>query len=113
MLSGLSVNRDVVELLHLMGARDTYVAKRFQSYVLIAALPASVIAGGLAVATILAIGAVSQPSSDGVEAMLRFGRIGGFRAMDWLIICAIPLVFAGFTLVTARMAALVALRRLA
>jgi cell division transport system permease protein len=111
-LSGLSVNRDVVELLHLMGARDGYVAKRFQGYVLMAALPASAIAGCLAVATIMAIGAISQPEADGVEAMLRFGRFGGFRALDWIIICAIPLVFAGFTLVTARMAALVALRRL-
>lgn len=111
-LSGLSVNREVVELLHLMGARDGYVAKRFQGYVLLAALPASLIAGGLALATVLAIGAISQPESDGVEAMLRFGRIGGFRPMDWVILCAIPLVFAGFTLITARMAALVALRRL-
>ena len=111
-LSGLSVNREVVELLHLMGARDGYVAKRFQGYVLMAALPASAIAGCLAVATIVAIGAISQPEAEGVEAMLRFGRIGGLRSMDWIIICAIPVFFAGFTLVTARLAALVALRRL-
>jgi cell division transport system permease protein len=112
-LSGLSVNRDVVELLHLMGAKDGYVAKRFQSYVLMAALPASVIAGTLAVATIIAIGAVSQDPTNGADSVLRFGQLGGFRPMDWLIICSIPLVFALFTLITARLAALVALRRLA
>lgn len=111
-LSGLSVNRDVVELLHLMGARDGYVAKRFQSYVLIAALPASVIAGALAIATIMAISAVSQAPSELAGSALRFGELGGFRARDWLIICAVPLVFALVTLVTARLAALVALRRL-
>lgn len=112
-LSGLSVNRDVVELLHLMGARDGYVAKRFQSYVLMAALPASVIAGTLAVATIMAIGAVSQDPTGGADSVLRFGELGGFRPVDWLIICAIPVVFGLFTLVAAWLAALVALRRLA
>ena len=112
-LSGLSVNRDVVELLHLMGARDGYVAKRFQSYVLMAALPASVIAGILAIATIMAIGAVSQGPTGGAGSVIRFGELGGFRPQDWLIICAVPVAFALFTLVTARLAALVALRRLA
>jgi cell division transport system permease protein len=112
-LSGLSVNRDVVELLHLMGARDGYVAKRFQGYVLMAALPASVIAGALAVATIIAIGTVSQDPGAGDASVLRFGELGGLGTLDWLIICALPLIFALFTLVTARLAALVALRRLA
>ncbi len=110
-LSGLSVNRDVVELLHLMGARDGYVARRFQSFVLKAAIPAIAISGILALATILAIGAISQPAS-GPDAIMGFGRIGGFRSTDWLIICAVPGVFALFTLITARLAALVALRRL-
>lgn len=111
-LSGLSMNRDVVELLHLMGARDGYVAKRFQTFVLMAAMPAIVIAGMLAVATIIAIGAVSQTDSVGVEAAMGFGRIGGLTLLDWLAICAVPAVFAVFTLVTARLAAMVALRRL-
>lgn len=111
-LSGLSVNREVVELLHLMGARDGYVAKRFQSYVLLAALPASVIGGAFAVATIMAIGAVSENPSDVSGSVLRFGDLGGLRTPDWLIICTMPLVFALITLVTARLSALVALRRL-
>jgi cell division transport system permease protein len=112
-LSGLSVNRDVVELLHLMGARDGYVAKRFQSYVLMAALPASVIAGTLAIATIMAIGSISQDPSGEADSIIRFGQLGGYRTLDWLIICAVPMAFALLTLVTARLAALVALRRLA
>jgi cell division transport system permease protein len=111
-LSGLSVNRDAVELLHLMGARDGYVAKRFQSYVLLAALPASVVAGAFAVATIMAIAAVSRETGGEADSVLRFGGLGGLGAGDWLVICAIPVAFALLTLVTARLAALVALRRL-
>jgi hypothetical protein len=44
--------------------------------------------------------------------VLRFGDLGGLRTPDWLIICTMPLVFALITLVTARLSALVALRRL-
>lgn len=112
-LSGLSVNREIVELLHLMGARDGYVAKRFQSYVLAVALPASVIGGSFAVATVMAIAGVVQNPGGGFGVGPQFGSLSGLRTLDWVIICAVPFVFAALTLITARIAALVTLRRMA
>jgi len=112
-LSGLSVNGEIVELLHLMGARDGYVARRFQGYVLAVALPASIIGGSFAIATVMAIAGVVQNPGDSHGSEFEFGSLGGFRTLDWVVICAVPFVFAALTLITARVAALVTLRRMA
>jgi cell division transport system permease protein len=112
-LSGLSVNREIVELLHLMGARDRYVARRFQGYVLAVSLPASIIGGSFAIATIIAIAGVVQNPGSGLESGLQFGNLGGLRTLDWFVICAVPFAFAALTMITARVAALVTLQRMA
>ena len=111
-LSGLWVNREIVELLHLMGARDGYVAGRFQGYVLAVALPASVIGGSFAIATVMAIAGALHNPGGGLGSGLKFGGLGGLRTLDWVILCAVPFVFAALTLITARVAALVTLRRM-
>lgn len=111
-LSGLSVNRDIIELLHLMGARDGYIAKRFQGHVLVTALPASVIGGACGVVTILAIaGLVADPSAVLARPM-QFGALGTLDPRDWLIVVLVPLVLVLLTMVAARLSALIALRRL-
>ena len=111
-LSGLSVNRETIELMHLMGARDGYVARRFQGYVLAVSLPASVIGGSFAIATVIAIAGVLQNPSSGIESGLQLGSLGGLRTLDWVVICAVPFVFVALTIITARVAALVTLQRM-
>ena len=112
-LSGLSDNREIVELLHLMGARDGYVARRFQGYVLAVSLPASVIGGSFAIATVIAIAGVVQNPDGGLGSGLQLGSLAGLRTLDWVVISAVPFVFAALTLITARVAALMTLQRMA
>ena len=112
-LSGLSDNREIVELLHLMGARDGYVARRFQGYVLAVSLPASVIGGSFAIATVIAIAGVVQNPDGGLGSGLQLGSLAGLRTLDWVVISAVPFVFAALTLITALVAALMTLQRMA
>ncbi len=52
----MSVHRDVIELLHLMGARDGYIAAQFERQALRLGLGGGVVGLALAVATLLALG---------------------------------------------------------
>ena len=112
-MSGLSVNRDIIELLHLMGARDTYIAKRFQSYVLVTAVPASIIGGACGAVTILAIADLMASPSGDLGRPFQFGALGALGARDWLVIAMVPFGLALLTMIAARVSALIALRRLA
>lgn len=111
-MSGLSVNRDIVDLLQLMGARDGYVAGRFQRQVLVTALPACLIGGACAVGSVLAAATLLSDVSRVPEPILRFGALASFSAIDWVLIGLIPCAFLALGMVTARISAHVALRRI-
>jgi len=110
-MSGVWVNRDIIELLHLMGAEDGYVASRFQGHVLAAALPASIIGALCAGATVLAVLSLTG-FPDGVEWSLDLGAGAWVGLAGWAVLAAVPVAFVVMTMITARLAALVALRRM-
>lgn len=93
-------NRDIVEVLHFVGASDSYIADEFQNHFLRLGLKGG-LAGGLAammfflIAGSLASAWVATPGGDQIEAL--FGSfslgMGGFIAMG-LIIVLVALVTA-------------------
>ena len=111
-LSGLTVNRDVVELLKLMGAHNAYIARRFQGHVLGTALPVCGLGGLCAIGTVLAItGLVPDTGGKPAASPVQLSP-ATLSLRDWIIVGAVPLAFALLTIVTARLAALYALRRM-
>ena len=86
-------NRDIVEVLHFVGASDGYIADEFQNHFLRLGLKGGV-AGGLAamiffvLAGALASAWVATPGGDQIEAL--FGSfslgVGGFIAMGLIIV---------------------------
>lgn len=86
-------NRDIVEVLHFVGASDSYIADEFQTHFLRLGLKGGV-AGGLAamlfflLAGALASAWVATPGGDQIEALFGSFSIGagGFIAMGMIVV---------------------------
>jgi cell division transport system permease protein len=104
--TSLSIHRDVVEILHLVGARDAYIARQFQRHALGLSLKGGAIGWCLALVT-LAGGAWALLSLDvAVVPRIDFGWI------EWVSLILPPFAAAGIAVVAARIAVLRALGRL-
>ena len=103
---GLSVHGHVIELLHLIGARDSYVARQFQSHALTFALRGGLIGLVLAVGTVFLIGRTIK----GGEALLLPAL--SLQPLDWSILLLLPVVVALVAMITARMTVLRTLGRM-
>jgi cell division transport system permease protein len=103
--TGLEIHRRVIEIVHLVGAQDSYIAKQF----LIHALRQGLIGGGagvlLAALTLLLI---ERMMSDGATALLPDLSL---HAGQWLLLALAPLVVGTVSMVTAHLTVLRALGR--
>ncbi len=93
---GLSAHRPVIDLLHLIGARDSYIARQFQTHALYTALKGGIAGMVLAAVTVTGIYAVAR------EPDASFAALGLFGPLEWLAILATPLVTALIAMLTAR-----------
>jgi cell division transport system permease protein len=58
--AGLAAHREIVELLHLMGAKDRFIARAFEWHYFLAALIAAVCGAAFAAAAFLGAGSLDQ-----------------------------------------------------
>ena len=103
---GLSVHGHVIQLLHLIGARDSYVAGQFQAHALSFALRGGVVGLGLAVGTVLLIGRTLR----GSDAILLPEL--ALQPLDWSALLLLPVFVALVAMVTARLTVLRTLGRM-
>lgn len=94
--TGLAIHRNVIELLHLIGAQDPYVARQFERHALWLGLRGGVIGLALAAATVVLIGYLVQSSQTGLLPSL------SFAVWEWLALAVLPLLTAMIAMVTAR-----------
>ena len=109
--AGLAVHRDVIELLHMMGARDGYIARQFEREALRLGFAGGVAGLVLAAVTIWGLGhAAAAVSIFGEEAAL----LPDLRlvAWQWSALALLPVAAAVAAMVTARWTVLRALARL-
>jgi cell division transport system permease protein len=92
----LAVNRDEVEILHLMGAADSYISRQFQRHSMALALRGSVAGMVVGLAALLAIGWMSG--------RMEVNLIPGFTLQGWQIgaLIMLPLTMGALAAVTAR-----------
>ena len=105
--AGLAVHQDIIEIMHIIGARDSYIARQFQRHALALGLRGGVIGLGLAAAT-LALGAALA----GEVAAPLLPRLD-FPWAGWAALAALPVVVAAIATLTARITVMRALARLA
>lgn len=104
--TGLSIHRPVIEILHLIGARDTYIAQQFQKHALRLGLRGGLIGLALAVVTILPIGLLF----DRIEAVTQPAY--ALTLPEWAILACLPFLTAAAAMITARITVIGTLARM-
>ena len=92
--TGLNIHRDIISILHIMGATDEYVAINYVKQISQMSFVAGVIGTLLAVPAIMLVGDMAK----GIEAGI-FNAVT-FSAENWLVILLLPFISALLTAVT-------------
>ena len=104
--SGLAVHGAIIELLHQMGARDTYIAGQFQIQAMLLALRGG-IAGGVAAALVLLLFAWIGRGMDAA-----FLPELSLSPAKWGLLVLVPAITVAIAMLTARLTVLRALARM-
>ena len=104
--TGLAIHQDVIEVLHLIGAKDNYVAGQFAVRALWLGLRGGLIGLILAVPTLWMIGSLFGGVEDGLIPKV------AMEAFHWMVLAALPLLVAVIAMVTARMTVMRSLGRM-
>ncbi len=94
--AGLAIHRHVVELLHLMGATDRYIARQFERHVVALSLRGGSVGLGLAVLTLIGV----RHAAHGLRASLMPDLT--LAVWQWASLGLVPLAAATLALLTAR-----------
>jgi len=104
--AGLAVHAPIVELLHLIGARDGYIARQFQRHALSLGLWGGLLGLALAGVTLAGLAAIARAVKTGLLPALTLSLA------QWLTLAALPFAAAAIAMVTARLTVLRSLARM-
>lgn len=104
--SGLAVHAAIIELLHQMGARDSYIASQFQLQALMLSLRGGVAGGAAAVIVLLFFGWIGR----GIDAA--FLPSLSLSLLDWIFLLLVPAGAVTIAMLTARVTVLRTLARM-
>lgn len=102
----MDIYRAEVELLHLMGATDRYIARQFQRYAMTAALQGGVMG--------LACGLIAIAGIGMLAGRMELGLLPSFAlaAPQWVALAALPVAAAAIAMATARQTVMRVLARM-
>jgi cell division transport system permease protein len=108
--TGLATHRGVIEVVHLIGAPDSYIARQFQSQALKLGILGGVVGLAFAAATIMGVDRLIALAAGAGNPNLAFD----FRLLPWQwgMLVLLPLLVALIAMLTARMTVLRSLSRL-
>jgi cell division transport system permease protein len=109
--AGLAVHHAVVEVLHLIGARDGYIAGQFQRQALDLALRGGIIGLVLTLATLFGIGHVGAATALFGERVRLLPSLA-LQPWHWLALLLLPFAASLIAMLTARITVLRALKRM-
>ncbi len=104
--AGLLVHKDSIEILHMIGAHDRYIARQFQTRALRLGSYGAGVGALLSLLTLAIMGYLGSGIED--QLLPRFHLV----LVDWAIIIAMPLLAILITTVTARLTVLRVLRQM-
>lgn len=121
--TGLSIHRGVIEIVHLIGAPDAYIAQQFQVQALRHALVGGICGTLLAAATLIGINHLLHLSGPALAGVVDEANIGadltGSLGLDaklffwqWAVLGLLPIAAALIAMITARWTVLRSLARL-
>jgi cell division transport system permease protein len=98
--TGLAIHREAIEVLHLIGAQDTYIARQFSRRALGLGIWGSVLGIALALPTLWALVHLARNMGD------QFLPDIGLGVVHWASLGALPLIVALIAMSTARVTVL-------
>ena len=104
--TGLAIHHDVIEVLHLIGARDAYIARQFGQRALTLGLRGGLIGLALAVPTLLGVGSLASRIETGLLPTL------SLAPLHWAALAVLPLAAAVVAMLTARLTVIRTLSRM-
>jgi cell division transport system permease protein len=105
---GLAIHRSVIELLHLLGAQDSYIARQFQVHALGLGLRGGIIGGIAAVVTVLIVG----PAGHAFALPVPVATYGILDWRLWVLLVVTGIAAGGVAMLTARITVLRQLARM-
>jgi cell division transport system permease protein len=105
---GLAIHHSVIELLHLLGAQDRYIARQFQIHALSLGLRGGIVGGLAAAATVLVLG----PAGRALQLPVPIAAYGIIDWRLWLLLIVAALAAGAVAMVTARITVLRQLARM-
>ncbi len=103
----LAIHRDVVEVLHIIGARDGWIAAGFARRAAGAALLGGVLGQILALGSMVGLGLATESATEVLALPLEPTMLG------WIGVAALPPLAAGLAALTARLTVILTLARMA
>ena len=103
---GLAAHEQAIELLHLIGAQDSYVARQFQNHALSHGLRGGLLGLALAVPTLYLVRYLLQRIDSGLLPELTL------RPHEWSLLILLPVAAALITMITARITVMRTLARM-
>lgn len=104
--TGLSIHKEAIEVLHLIGAQDSYIAGQFAARAMMLGLKGGLIGMVLGLPALYLVGTLAESLEEAALPDLSFGPI------EWAIFAIIPLCVAGLAMTTARSTVLRSLARM-
>lgn len=104
--TGLTIHRNAIEVLHFIGAQDSYVAAQFAGRALVLGLKGGVIGLLLAVPTLWGIGAMAGQMESGLVPDITL------RPAHWAALAGLPIIVALIAMLTARITVMKTLSRM-
>lgn len=98
--AAMAANREIVEVLHLVGAENRFVAREFERHFLRLGLTGGALGGGAAIVTFLVMALLQRAGSGTAEADQARALFGGI-GIGWTAYAATILVAAAVALLTA------------
>jgi cell division transport system permease protein len=103
--SAMASNREIVEVLHFVGATDRFIAREFEKHFLRLGIRAGLVGAACAMAVFLSMRAVMEILGGGdltVAEMHRLIGTGGLDAVGYLLLGVVVIVIAALCMLTSR-----------
>ena len=110
--AGLAARREAIEIIHGLGATDSYIAGRFAERASLLAVAGGVAGAAAALPVLLALARLAAPFAAAPATPAQAGFLAALPAPLWLLLPGLPLAAAGIGFLTAQVTVRRWLRRL-
>lgn len=104
--SAMASNKDIVEVLHFVGATDKFIAREFEKHFLRLGIKAGIVGALAAMAVFLTMPAIMELLGGGAVSAVEMQRLIGTGALDaagYVLLGLVVVIIAGLCMMTSRM----------